>query len=224
MDKGASGGTYGAGPVPHRVLEDLRVWLKERKPESLQQGMELADDYTLAQGTGRSAGRKSQAAGPPATGSTGGRADASKPSFQPRAPVMEGCTQTNSKGEKRCFQCGKHGHLMFNCSSKSVPTTSGASRILYAKGCDEVAWNEQSRKYLRRGNLDGRAVQMLVESGGSQTMVSARLVDAAKISSKEKVPILCAHCDTVLYPTAVVQVQTGPWKRESSGRGPKPSS
>ena len=41
-------------------------------------------------------------------------------------------------------------------------------------------------------------------------MVSARLVDAAKISSEEKVPILCA-----LGPTAVVKLQTGSWKRES---------
>ena len=197
------------------VPEDLRVWLKERKPESLRQAMELADNYTLARGTGRSAGRKSQAADLPTAGSTGGRADTSKPPFQPRAPVMEGRTQTNSKGERRCFQCGKYGHLMFNCPNKSVPPTSGAGRILYAKGCDEVAWNERSRKYLRRGNLDGRAVQMLVDSGCSQTMVSARLVDAPKISSEEKVPILCAHGDTVLYPTAVVKLQTGPWKRES---------
>ena len=51
--------------------EDLRVWLKERKPESLRQAMELADDYALAQGTGRSAGRKSQAADLPTTGSMG---------------------------------------------------------------------------------------------------------------------------------------------------------
>ena len=35
------------------VPEDLRVWLKERKPESLQQAVELADDYTLARGGGK---------------------------------------------------------------------------------------------------------------------------------------------------------------------------
>ena len=45
-------------------------------------------------------------------------------------------------------------------------------------------------------------------------MLSARLVNAANISSQQKVPILCAHGDTVLYPTAVVKLQTGPWKRE----------
>jgi len=34
------------------VPEDLRVWLKERKPESLQQAVELAEE-TLAQGGGK---------------------------------------------------------------------------------------------------------------------------------------------------------------------------
>ena len=34
------------------VSEDLRVWLKERRPGSLQQAMKLADDYALARGPG----------------------------------------------------------------------------------------------------------------------------------------------------------------------------
>ena len=34
------------------VPEDLRVWLTERKPKSLQQAIELADDYTLAREVG----------------------------------------------------------------------------------------------------------------------------------------------------------------------------
>ena len=66
------------------------MWLKERKPESLRQAMELADDYALVRGTGRSAGRKSQAVDPPAAGSTGGRADASKPSFHATLGACDG--------------------------------------------------------------------------------------------------------------------------------------
>ena len=30
------------------VPEDLRIWLRERKPNSLRQAAALADDYTLA--------------------------------------------------------------------------------------------------------------------------------------------------------------------------------
>ena len=36
------------------VPDELRVWLKESKPESLRLAMQLADDYTLAQGGERS--------------------------------------------------------------------------------------------------------------------------------------------------------------------------
>ena len=40
------------------VLEDISVWLKERRPECLQVAMALADDYALASGSGRAMGRK----------------------------------------------------------------------------------------------------------------------------------------------------------------------
>ena len=92
---------------------------------------------------------------------------------------------------------------------------AGAGRALFASDCDEVAWNKQSQKYLRRGNLDGRPVQMLIDTGCNQTVVSARLVDPANVQPQEKVPILCAHGDTVLYPSATVKLQAGPWERES---------
>ena len=101
----------------------------------------------------------------------------------------------------------RHGHLMFNCPNRRPPTDARAGRALFASDCDEVAWNEQSQKYLRRGNLDGCTVQMLIDTGCNQTVVSARLVDPAKVQPQEKVPILCAHGDTVLYPSATVKLQ-----------------
>ena len=41
------------GQFLYGVPEDLQVWLKERRPGSLQQAMKLADDYALAHGGGR---------------------------------------------------------------------------------------------------------------------------------------------------------------------------
>ena len=43
-------GANGPGSISCRMPEDLRVWLKERKPSSLEQAIELADDYALARG------------------------------------------------------------------------------------------------------------------------------------------------------------------------------
>ena len=107
---------------------------------------------------------------------------------------------------------------MFNCPNRRPPMDAGAGRAFFAikiNDCDEVAWNEQSRKYLWRGNLDGCPVQMLINTGCNQTVMSARLVDPAKVQPQEKVPILCAHGDTVRYPLATVKLQAGPWERES---------
>ena len=114
----------------------------------------------------------------------------SKPPFQPKAPVMEGCLQTNSKGERRCFQCGKYGTSCLTVQARvrqpllepAEPyTPRTATRWLGMNGLESIFWHS---------NLDGRAVQKLVDSGCNQTMVAARLMDAAKISSEGKVPIL----------------------------------
>ena len=38
----------------HAVPEELGIWLREKKPKSLQEAMQMADDYTLARrGQGR---------------------------------------------------------------------------------------------------------------------------------------------------------------------------
>lgn len=137
--------------------EELRVWLKERKPQSLQQAQELADDYTLARGSGWP-NRKPQPVknSPPASGTAGNtRQDCGdRPKgdrfSRPRAPVAEGGrAQTNIHGDKRCFQCKKHGHLMYNWPNRQPPTAAGVGRALLASGCDEVAWNDRSWKFLR---------------------------------------------------------------------------
>ena len=56
---------------------------------------------------------------------------------------------------------------------------------------------------------------MLVDTGCDRTMVAARLVTPSKVDPHEKVPVLCAHGDTLLYPTAIVKLQTGPWGKKS---------
>ena len=61
------------------VPEDLKVWLKERKPGSLEQAIELADDYALARGTGTPVGHKPQSIDPPTVTSARDRLDVSSP-------------------------------------------------------------------------------------------------------------------------------------------------
>lgn len=63
---------------------------------------------------------------------------------QHRDALPEGRSRTNVEGDKRCFQCGRWEHLMYNCLNRRGNKTSGAMRALYAKKCDEVAWNVDS--------------------------------------------------------------------------------
>ena len=195
------------------VPEELRVWLKERKPESLKQAAELADDYSLARS-------RSTLQRPMQTGAAKlPHQDRSQTSHPPPGPLPKplevGRSQTNWRGDKRCFQCGKFGHLLQTCPERRTSAASGSSKALLSEACEEVAWDASSHKYLRRGTLNGRPVQMLVDTGCDRTMVSAKLVKTSRVDKGCKVPVLCAHGDTVFYPTARVKLQTGSWECES---------
>ena len=50
-----------------------------------------------------------------------------------------------------------------------------------------MAWDASSHKYLRRGTLNGRPVQMLLDTGCDRTMVSAKLVEISRVDKECKV-------------------------------------
>ena len=63
-------------------------------------------------------------------------------------------TRTNTSGDKRCYQCGKWGHLMFNCPNRWPAQARAAGKpALFGNFCPDVAWNKQSCKYLRQWYL-----------------------------------------------------------------------
>ena len=108
----------------------------------------------------------------------------------------------NARGDKKCFQCGKFGHLMYSCQGQDTrPALSG-------KGCNEIAWNKWSQKFLRRGMLNGKPLQMLIDSGCTKTMVSADYLPADCLDHFNKERILCVHGDEVCYPTAELRLKS----------------
>ena len=102
-------------------------------------------------------------------------------SSQTRTPLLEGRGRTNLKGERMCFQCNKFGHNTVNCPIWEVSRASGVAKGLSAQACDEIAWNAERRKYLRRGKLDRWHVQILLDTGCDHTMVLASLVDPSVV-------------------------------------------
>jgi len=102
------------------VPEDLQIWLRERKPNSLRQVATLADDYALA--------RRSSLKFHPRQGCD-----------RPPSSTDTGKSQTNWRGDKKCFQCGEFGRLMYICPDYLA---------LSCVSCTEVARNKGSSKYL----------------------------------------------------------------------------
>ena len=66
---------------------------------------------------------------------------------------------------------------------------------MFAEACEDRAWNEDSYKYL--GTVDDRPVQMLVDIGSDQTIVSPGVVMSSKLDACNNVPVLCAHREHV---------------------------
>jgi len=93
----------------HGVPEELGIWLRERKPKSTQEAMGMADDYTLARKGNKAMPRKpfsSAGEGMPNESRMEGRAtNPMPPATQQRDALPEGRSRTNTKGDKRCFQC-----------------------------------------------------------------------------------------------------------------------
>ena len=77
-----------------------------------------------------------------------------------------------------------------------------------------MAWNQESEKYLRRGQLDGRPVQVLIDTGSSCTMVRADRVCPLKVNQTDTVPVMCVHGDSEDYPTTEVDLLLEGTKRK----------
>ena len=67
---------------------------------------------------------------------------------------------------------------------------------------------------VRAGRLDGSPVEMLVDTGCDQTMVSQELVDPAKVDQTKKAQVLCVHGHIEFYPTAMVKLSVGGQEQE----------
>ena len=207
------------------VSDDLTIWLRERRPDSLDELGRLADDYLLARrGESKNAFRRpilpmQTNQGPPRAvpGTTNGRPQSYAGGHRQQGPALDGGrSRTNYRGEKQCFQCGKFGHLMYNCPNRASPSTSAAPKPAFmGKTCTEMAWDAGSTKYLRRGYINGKVTQMLVDTGCDLTMVGEECVDNSQVNYGKTVPVQCVHGDTTMYPTARVHLQIGDWTREA---------
>ena len=193
--------------------EEIKVWVKERKPRTSEEAGRLAEDYRQA--------RKRDLWVPgmePKKSSQRTCFTCKQPGHLVRDCPMKVATGVSSKGEdatkgetavkgerkKRedkplvCYNCGGRGHTSRQCPSGSF--YCGA----------RSPYKSSKSKFLSRceGMVEGQLVSDIVlDTGCSRTLVHSDLVSDEKLRQGEAVTVQCAHGDTVVYPLANVELE-----------------
>jgi len=112
----------------HVCSKDLSLFLKERIPDSLDKMALLADQYREARYT--CASNLINKGKPVLNSSTNYKSSNSNQrftgNFQKKDPVDKFTDRNHSvsTGDRRCYKCGKHGHIANNCFSKTNKVNS----------------------------------------------------------------------------------------------------
>ena len=205
--------------------EDVRIWVKERKPKSSMEAGQLADDYMQARQEGSAIRR----------GELKRTVERKNPQTircykcQKLGHIAKDCPVTAHKPSpdlgrdkehirqferpKRdlkyieCFNCHQKGHYSSNCPHNAMYCTERKANYTGTSIVRE--WRGVAKPgVVKPGFIEGKYVSdILLDTGCSRTLVRQDLVPEKSRLQTEVVAIRCAHGDTVLYPLAQVQVK-----------------
>ena len=117
-------------------------------------------------------------------------------------------SKTNNRGDIQCFLCKKYGHITVNCPLKAQQSVRARSKpVLIA------CTNPGEKLALREGYVEGKPVQILMDSSSKITVVKASLIDPKRWNWEELVRVQCVHGSEILYPSAQTRLETDGWGR-----------
>ena len=195
------------------LQEEVRVFIKERKPKSAEQAGKLADDFVQARkaeekgGEEKRRNEKTNSRQCHTWGKAGHLAKDCRMKVGPKSGEQGKSTRVNFKRDLReveCFNCHSKGHYSFNCPRNAM-------FCMERQHGDSVMVRKQAVAQpgvVRRGTVEGQKVNnILLDTGCSRTLVHQSLVPKEKMEDGEAVAIRCAHGDTVLYPLAKISLE-----------------
>ncbi|XP_071501248.1 uncharacterized protein [Diadema antillarum] len=175
-----------------QVPYDLRVWLRDHEPPTLQAMARLADQYVQSRkGMGKPQGY------------TGGRQDlrsfpksGGKPSFGSGKgenipqKLVHNQEQKGGRGKIQCYKCGKLGHIAVNCQSaqKSTPKEERDAKQDPAYFCRSRP-HKFLEAYTSQAMLGGRKVSLLRDSGCTHSLARVDVVDPDLIIPGETIHV-----------------------------------
>ena len=203
----------------------LRIWLKERKPKTIEQVGELADDYISARKSAKEVPRRCHRCNQ--IGHVAAECGSTIPAEQKQTKLASRQTMAGNQGrvhlQPRCYRCNKLGHIATKCpenkgatwqqqSHYHPPMRHGSSNFVTTRDGmpkEVKQFEEMPVEYRVQGKVEGEQVELLLDTGCSKSLIDASLVPPEKIQQGECVSMQCAHGDWKSYPTAIVDVEVG---------------
>ena len=203
----------------------LRIWLKERKPKTIEQVGELADDYISARKSAKEVPRRCHRCNQ--IGHVAAECGSTIPAEQKQTKLASRQTMAGNQGrvhlQPRCYRCNKLGHIATKCpenkgatwqqqSHYHPPMRHGSSNFVTTRDGmpkEVKQFEEMPVEYRVQGKVEGEQVKLLLDTGCSKSLIDASLVPPEKIQQGECVSMQCAHGDWRSYPTAIVDVEVG---------------
>ncbi|KAI8513886.1 hypothetical protein Bbelb_082100 [Branchiostoma belcheri] len=163
---------------------DLAVRLREQGPSSLDELAGMAQHYLEAHE--RELGKKEEEKG------------------KKTVPVRNRTQLGTASGIATCYTCGDPSHFARDCPVSKEARPTGASSFFTSTG--EKAG--QQATFIVAGQVEGKKVPLLLDTGSTQTLIRGDLVDAGKVAGGQG-GITCVHGEVRRYPIARVTIRVG---------------
>ncbi|XP_070571135.1 uncharacterized protein [Ptychodera flava] len=166
--------------------KDLCLWIKDKKPASVQEVLGLADDYVTNRG-----GIKLNSKPETSSYKQGLKFSNQNSYLEPKVGERDNC-QDNGNFSGKCFNCGKTGHKSVQCPDKT--TRAEAKPVLMCKDSNANG-KVQLSPYETFGTINGQKVRILRDTGCTPTIVNKKFVtpesytgNSVPISGIDRIP------------------------------------